>query len=121
MDKRNFVVYVAGPYSGVTRRQTRDNISHAIEVGEAIRVLGFSAIVPHIESHGCENCLSEKGWYDHGIALMSRCDVVFDFRYGRRSNGTEKEVKIAEKLGIPIVINLIELNRLYEELRDGRN
>ena len=105
-DKRQIVVYVAGPYRADTKREVRDNISDAIEVAANIRRAGYSAVVPHLESLQNEECLTEDGWLEHGLALLRRCHAVFDFRRGRRSGGTEKEVTLATIIGIPVVISI---------------
>lgn len=106
IDKRQFVVYIAGPYSADTKREVRDNISEAIEVAGDIRQSGYSAIVPHLESLHNENCISEEDWLEHGLSLLRRCSAVFDFRRGRRSRGTEIEVSLATMLGIPVVTSI---------------
>ena len=114
-DKRQFVVYVAGPYSAATKREVRDNISEAIEVASHIRMAGYSAIVPHLESLHNEECISEKAWLEHGLALLRRCSAVVDFRKGRRSAGAENECCLARTLGIPIVTSVGALEQVFDE------
>lgn len=117
-DKRQFVVYVAGPYSADSKREVMANVFEAIEVAAEIRRAGFTAIVPHLESLFNEDCISEEEWLDHGFALLRRCSAVVDFRKGRRSQGTEKEVTLATILGIPVVTSVGALDR-YINLQGG--
>lgn len=114
-DKRRFVVYVAGPYRGDTKREVRDNISEAIEVASCIRQAGYTAIVPHLESLYNEDCIAEADWLEHGLALLRRCHAVFDFRRGRSSRGTEEEITLATILGIPVVIHVGQLDSVFGE------
>ena len=114
-DKRQFVVYVAGPYRADTEREVRDNISEAIEVASQIRSAGYSAVVPHLESLHNEECISENDWIEHGLALLQRCSAVVDFRRGRRSAGTDRECCLAGMLGIPIVTSVGALERVFDE------
>jgi hypothetical protein len=114
IDKRQIVVYVAGPYRAFTQREIRDNVSEAIEVASDIRVAGYSAIVPHLESLYNEHCISEADWLEHGLSLLQRCSAVFDFRNGRRSVGTEKEISLACELGIPVFSSICDLNKYFD-------
>ena len=111
--KRDFVVYVAGPYRGSTRLEIMDNIRESIIVGAGLRAEGYTVIITHLESFFNEDCLSENDWLEHGLSLLSRCDAVYDFRKNRFSAGTELEVNKAKELSIPVCETLEGIDSAY--------
>jgi hypothetical protein len=116
MSKRNIVVYVAGPYTAPTEAGVKANILEAAKIAGEIRRAGFSAVVPHLESLYNEVCISEEEWIEHGIALLRRCDAIFDFRRGRKSRGTAAEVIAARTLiRIPCFTTVDDLVLFYEK------
>jgi hypothetical protein len=114
MNRREIVIYVAGPYTAATKEGVKANISEAAEVAAEIRRAGFSAVVPHLESLYNIACISEGAWIEHGIALLRRCDAIFDFRRGRKSAGTEIEVRISKLRGMPRFTTVTDLVKHYE-------
>lgn len=108
-NKREFVVYVAGPYRGNAHKNTLE----ACQIGSELRKAGYTVIIPHIESYGFESALTEEEWIDHGIVLLKRANAVYDFRKGRTSIGTEAEVKAAKENFIPICHSVAEVDRVW--------
>jgi hypothetical protein len=115
MNRREIVIYVAGPYTAATKEGVKANISEAAEVAAEIRRAGFSAVVPHLESLYNIACISEGAWIEHGIALLRRCDAIFDFRRGRVSRGTALEVIVARTRDMPCFTTIADLVRHYEK------
>lgn len=108
-NKREFVVYVAGPYRG----NIKNNIKEACEIGAELRKAGYTVIIPHIESYGYESALTEEEWLAHGIELLKRCNAVYDFRKGRLSTGTADEVAVAKKRNTPVCYSVEGVHEAY--------
>lgn len=118
-DRRQFVVYVAGPYRADTYRGIMNNVLEAAEIGGLIRSKGFTAVVPHLEALHNYFCMDEADWIEHGLSLVRRCHAVFDFRKGRISKGTEGEVILANILDIPVVTTTNELCLVFDKWSNG--
>lgn len=91
-------VYVAGP---LTKGNWNDNIRTACQMADELMAYGFWPYVPHLSAlwdlvspHGYED------WMMLDFAWLKKCDAVF--RIPGESAGADREVKLAEELGIPV-------------------
>ena len=117
-NRRDIVVYIAGPYSAESKAEVFFNIGEAVRWATEVRQAGFSAIVPHLESFFCQDSLSEEQWLEHCLSLVKRCSAVLDTRQGRKSSGTASEVMTAHILGIPVVTSVYQLTECFCERYD---
>lgn len=94
------LVYVAGPYTKPDPCLTTHN---AIKVGNELLNAGYPSFVPHL-THFWHTMHPQpyQTWLDLDIVLMSRCDVVL--RLPGYSSGADKEVELANSIGIPVVV-----------------
>jgi len=103
------VVYVAGPVTARTTRQRWLNIARAQQVGFVIWRLGAVAVVPHLNSLGLGDHITDEIIYRGDLELLARCDAMFRLPGWKRSRGTCYETAWAVRLGIPIFEDLDEL------------
>ena len=117
--KRDYVVYVAGPYRADTEEEINANIREACSIGAELRKAGYTVIIPHIESYMFEDALTEEEWLEHGISLLKRANAVYDFRNGRKSTGTEDEVTVARGSSTPVCYSIADVNKAFGEVGSG--
>lgn len=104
---KKLAVYVAGPYSGKTRKEKEENIIKADKIAKDIAKLGYIPLVPHkIFSFWEEDGFNEQ----ECIALEK--DLIRDksdiFYFSNPSRGTNEEVKMALPI-MPVFTSLKDL------------
>jgi hypothetical protein len=102
-------IYVAGPYTAINPRDTQLNVNKAIEIGCALIKKGYAPFIPHLYHYVW---LHEKGNYEYDT--WRKIDTKWiessnAFFYIGSSKGADEELKMAEKLGLPIYKNLDEV------------
>ncbi len=98
-------VFIAGPY---TNGDVAQNVKLAMDVANIIIEEGHAPYCPHLTHflHMNQAQPYEK-WLELDKEYLKICDVLI--RLKGNSNGADGEVKLAEKLNIPIFYNLKEL------------
>jgi hypothetical protein len=96
------VCYIAGPYTATKAGTVGQNIENARRVASEIRSHGMAAVVPHLESIGCEGSLDYEGWIAHGVALMRKCDCVVLLEGWDASKGAQSELEDARWNSQPV-------------------
>lgn len=109
-------IYVAGPYRGINYEQTMENVKAARHAAIRVCRLGGFAVTPHLLcagfdfEDGLSNADLERSgqgghhfWLDNLLDLLRVCDVVYVFNNKADSKGTQAEIALANKLGIPVV------------------
>lgn len=107
-------IYVAGPIGAVAGRAER--VREAIAAGEQLWRAGFHPFVPHLfvqwgdifEHHYEEWMALDEAW-------LRACEAVW--RMPGASPGADREVALAERLGMPVFRELAPLQRWA---RDGK-
>ena len=101
MTVRRPLVYVSGPYSADTPEEVQRNVCAAIRTGDAVYACGGLDVVPHLSHYAQQLCpRSYEGWLAVDLELVRRCDIVVRLR--GPSPGADREVALAESLGIPV-------------------
>jgi len=95
-------VYVAGPYS---QGDVAVNVRNAFEAANKLANLGFAPFVPHA-THFWHMLFPRpyEFWLELDNEFLSCCDAIY--RLPGQSNGSDKEVKLAVKLGIPVFYSI---------------
>jgi hypothetical protein len=98
-------VFVSGPY---TLGDVAVNVKNAMDVGNDLINMGYYPFVPHL-SHFMHmaNPQPYETWLFLDLKFLECCDARI--RIGGESNGADKEVAHARKLGIPVYFNLWDL------------
>ena len=91
-------VYIAGPY---TQGDVAQNVRNAIEAANKLADLGFAPFVPHF-THFWHMIFPRPYafWLELDNQFLPCCDAIL--RIPGPSNGADKEVALAEKLGKPV-------------------
>ena len=98
MKKKN-KVYVAGPY---TFGGTLKNVIKAIDVADQLSKQGYTPFIPHLNHFwNFYHSHPESFWYKWDNEWLECCDYIY--RIPGKSPGTDKEMKLAKKLGIPVL------------------
>lgn len=98
-------VYIASPYSGGSQE---DNVQRQIMAFYEIQKKGMAPFAPLLWHFVHEVYPIEYDkWLDLGMEWLRTCDCLL--RLSGQSNGADKEVEEAQKLGIPIFYSLEEL------------
>ena len=109
------VIYTAGPYRADTVYGITCNIERARELSAYVWELGHVALSPHLNTALFDGLVSDQAFLDGTLELMRRADAVVLIPGWQRSEGTKAEIKEAEKLGIPVLYNAMELSNWVEE------
>lgn len=91
-------VYVAGPY---TKGDVAVNVRRAIEVGSELHDAGFMPFIPHLTHFW--HFITPKPyevWLSVDNEWLPLCDALL--RLPGESSGSDKEVSLAQSLGIPV-------------------
>lgn len=98
-------VYMAGPY---TKGDVGINVRNAIQWGDQIATEGMVPFIPHLSHfwHLVEP-RTYSFWVDYDNEWLPLCDALY--RIDGESAGSDAEVELAKKLGIPVFYDFEEL------------
>ena len=102
-------IYVAGPYTG---GEVIENVRKAVRAGDQLMDMGYAPFIPHLShfAHFLEP-RPYQDWLDMDLAWVAACDAVL--RLPGKSPGADKELLLADDLGIHVCYSLDELQALY--------
>jgi hypothetical protein len=91
--------YIAAPY---TVPDPVENTNRVIRFAEKVLKKGYFPVIPHLTLlWQAVNPKPPEFWYNYTMELMKRCDMVI--RLSGFSEGADREVALANKLGIEVV------------------
>lgn len=103
-------VYVAGAYSGDNVLQVLQNIGRGEWYAAQIFKRGFAPFTPFHDKDFAmklwDEDLSVDKFYGYSLTWLEVSDILFLVPGWEDSLGTFKEIKVAHKLGIPIIDGL---------------
>ena len=111
MSKRQYVIYVAGKYSG-TADQIKENIKIARKWAIKIWELGFTAICPHLNTMNFEeDCsIGYNDYLEGDFHIIDRCDGMFMIPENWKiSGGARDERQHAIGNGQPVFYDIVNL------------
>lgn len=106
--------YVAGAYSGSNVLDVLNNIRNGLRWSTKVVLDGMAPFVPWFDFHfqlmlrENEN-LTVQDYYNYSMAWLTVSDVVFVTPGWESSNGTKKEIEVANSLNIPVIYDYKEL------------
>lgn len=98
-------IYIAAPY---TKGDVAKNVRRAIEAAEAVVRKGHTPYIPHL-SHFWHLVAPHPVdfWYAYDLEWLAVCDAVL--RLDGESVGADREIEVAEYLGLPVYRALEEI------------
>lgn len=109
------LIYIAGPYTALTKEWIEVNILKAEEVGQQVLERGHIPIIPHKitgmwHEHRRFRDWAHKDWMEKFcLPLLSRCDAMLLMDNWRVSRGTRFEKLFAEEKGIEIFYSIFDI------------
>jgi len=114
-------VYVAGCYSAIRKRDNSalgvlNNINRGVHAGVELVKLGYAPYIPWLDciahiANPEPGSLSIQDCYDWSMAWLEVSNAMLVLPGWTKSKGTQKEIKRALKLGIPVYFTLEELHK----------
>jgi hypothetical protein len=103
-------VYVAGPY---TQGDVAINVRKAYEAANRLADLGFAPFVPHA-THFWHMLFPRayEFWLELDSEFLPFCEAVL--RLPGPSNGADKEVSLAQELGLPVFTDIDDLLKHFK-------
>lgn len=107
------LLYLAGPYSAPTPEGVAANVAAAVAEAKKIatRFPGIFPVVPHTFSGGGDWGQSYEFWLAGTMEVMRRCDAVLMLSGWGHSKGAQEELREAERLGKPVLLDWNDLGR----------
>jgi hypothetical protein len=102
------LIYIASAYTASTAEQIENNIRTQIWAGHAVIDMGHVPVVPNL-NHFMDAIQRRtySEWMACDFALIKRCDAVL--RLPGHSPGADREVELAQGIGLPVLKSLSEL------------
>src|SRR5216684_2008596 len=100
------IVYIAGPYTGKTKNIIAANIGVAESFARRIASMKIGFICPHLNSRHMEDIeeVNYQFWVKMYLRIVPKCDAMFLLPSWETSEGTKKEIFLAEKYSIPVFL-----------------
>ena len=116
MTKRDFLIYLAGPYSPYKddlghHHTTAGNISKAKEMACTLWQMGFTVLAPHLNTADFENFCScnYEDYLAGDFTILKRCDAVLFLPDWQKSTGSIREYNFSKQNNIPIYFKIEDL------------
>lgn len=115
-------VYVAGAYSADNLMDVFHNMKRGMRTGSQLLQLGFAPFVPWLDHHLVfmmqnDEKLSVEDFYEYSLSWLRVSEVMLVLPGYEKSQGTLKEIKVAEELNISIFYSLDQMVRnMIDEL-----
>lgn len=94
-------VYVAGPITSSGNLLL--NVRHALHVGTTLLKRGYAPYVPHLTCFweiAAPEAFTYEDWMTLDMEYLATCDVLL--RLPGESKGADREVELAQSLGMPV-------------------
>lgn len=96
------LVYVAGPFAGLTNWDVQRNVDRAERIGLTIAHNGALPVIPHTMNRNYFGQLTEEFWLAGVMTLQARCDAAVFVPGWERSKGASAEFAFARELEQPV-------------------
>jgi hypothetical protein len=98
-------VYIASPY---TNGDVQENVGRHIACADALMDLGYSPYAPLLcHFHHSIFPRPYESWFEHVSQWIKLCNALL--RLPGKSPGADKEMEIAREHGIPVYLNIEDL------------
>lgn len=111
------LIYIAGPFRGLTPLDVRRNVEAARDLGLRVAEAGAFPVIPHTMTADFDQLLTDQFWLDGTLALLARCAGIVLTHTWERSTGARTEHDWAQRHNMPIYID-VDPAQAYIEGRD---
>jgi hypothetical protein len=111
------IVYIAGPYRGISEHAVRMNIRRAEEEALFVWSEGGAAMCPHKNTAGFGGAygIPDETWLAGDLELLARCDAIYPIQEWMYSSGAKVEVQFAREHGIKILYGRDDVRKYLRE------
>jgi hypothetical protein len=100
-------IFISGPY---TLGDVAQNVKRSMDMANALIELGYAPFCPHLTHFlHINNFQPYEKWLEIDSSFLEVCHAVI--RMSGESKGSDKEVALAKKLGIPVFYSLEDLKK----------
>ena len=123
MKRSEIRVYVAGAMRNPDSIEYQKNIRRGIRAGVILKLRGYVPYIPHLDPQMIlllredEHITIEK-FLEDDLVWLAQCHAMFLLPGSSKSAGVHGEVKLANKLGIPIFETYAELDNFFKGGKD---
>jgi len=96
------IVYVAGPFRGLTAWDIEQNVRRAEALGLMVACAGAMPLIPHANTRFFQGQCSDDFWLAGTLEMLRRCDAMVTTEGWERSSGARAEVEEMKRLGRPV-------------------
>ncbi len=96
------VVYVAGPFRAATPWLQELNVRAAEAAALELWQNGIVAVCPHTQTRFYQHSAPDEVWLEGTLEMLRRCDAIFVLPDWQRSQGTQGEIREAQRLMLPV-------------------
>lgn len=113
-NNKKFLVYIAGALRGDIPTYI-SNCSKMIRYGELVRRTGYSVFIPCLDvlQGIVMGDMEFEDYFNNSFSILPRCDAVFLVPGWEESEGTNKEMALADSLNIPIFSEIEKMNEFF--------
>lgn len=113
------LVYVAGALNADAVGYIK-NLNRMMVHAEGVRKAGFAVFVPGLDflMGATFGDWDYKDYFDNSQPILERCDAMFIVPQSDESKGTQKEIKRAEELEIPVFRSIGKLREYFDNKKD---
>lgn len=118
------LIYIAGPYAGNSREETKLNIQSAQQNAKYAVRKGWMPLIPHKNTEDFEILCPDitiDFWYEGTLKLLSKCDAILLCPGWGYSKGSKNELEYARKNSIPVFYSIAELPSCKEFIEEYRS
>lgn len=110
----SIIVYISGKYTGNTSEEIERNIAHARNTAVRVWKAGFFAHTPHMNTAFFEKeprlaHIKKEDYVERDLWILGRCDVILMLDNWAESEGAKQEKAYAERMGIPVLYSVQDL------------
>jgi len=114
--RREFLVYVAAPYTAPDKAGIQKNIEFAETVMIELLKRGFSVICPHKNTAHLDYVMPWMAFMEMSFRLIKACDAILFTGDWRNSKGCNMEWEFAKEHRIPVFTDIGELEEYQKAL-----
>ena len=111
--KRQYLIYVAGPYTAASKAAIDANIRRAEAAAIELLRAGYAVLCPHKNTAHLDNVMPWEDFMEMSMTQIERCDAVLFIEGWEHSRGCCMERDFCMNEGIPFFDSMAELEAYF--------